>query len=134
MDESGAPAEGRTGGTGWRTARAFGRLARGFWSGATARRAWFLTGSLAGNVLLGITADLTIASWNRWFLDALEAHRVGGLRQAAALFPAIVAGAAAIHVGVILSRDHPGALAGVTRGCARRPLARPRPLLPAHAR
>ncbi|MEJ5233443.1 MAG: ATP-binding cassette domain-containing protein [Geminicoccaceae bacterium] len=105
MDAGEAPAEGRTGGTGWRTARAFGSLARGFWSGATARRAWFLTGSLAGCVLLGIAANVLIASWNRWFFDALEARRVAGLWQAAGLFPLIVVGTAAIQVGVILSRE-----------------------------
>jgi putative ATP-binding cassette transporter len=105
MNAGETAAEGRSGGTGWRTARAFGRLARGFWSGATARRAWFLTGSLAGCVLLGIAANVAIASWNRWFFDALEARRLAGLWQAAALFPAIVAATAAIQVGVILSRE-----------------------------
>ncbi len=105
MDQGEPPADGRRRGTEWRTARAFGAFARGFWHGPSARRAWFLSGSLALCVLLGIAANVLIASWNRWFFDALEARRLAGLWQAAGLFPAIVAATAAIQVGVILSRE-----------------------------
>ncbi len=105
MDGGEARADGRGGGTEWRTARAFGALARGFWQGPSAGRAWFLTGSLAGCVLLGIAANVAIATWNRWFFDALEARHVPGVWRAAALFPAIVLATAAIQVGVVLSRE-----------------------------
>lgn len=105
MGEGDAPTDGRRRGTEWRTARAFGTLAFGFWHGPSARRAWFLSGSLAGCVLLGIAANVLIASWNRWFFDALEARRLAGLWQAAGLFPLIVATTAAIQVGVILARE-----------------------------
>lgn len=97
--------ESRPGGTEWRTAAAFGALARGFWRGPSASRAWFLTGSLGLCVLMGIAANVAIAAWNRWFFDALEVRRVAGLWQAAGLFPAIVAATAAIQVGVVLSRE-----------------------------
>ncbi|MCL6607517.1 MAG: ATP-binding cassette domain-containing protein [Geminicoccaceae bacterium] len=105
MGERGARSDVREDATGWCAAHTFALLARGFWSGPTRGRAWFLSSALAGCVLLGIAANVAIASWNRWFFDALEARRTAGLWQAAAVFPAIVAVTAAIQVGVILSRE-----------------------------
>jgi len=105
MGERGAGADVREGVTGWRAAHAFALVARGFWSGPTRGRAWFLSSALAGCVLLGIAANVVIATWHRWFFDALEVRRASGLWQAAAVFPAIVAVTAAIQVGVILSRE-----------------------------
>lgn len=105
MDGGEARAQRPEGGTEWRAARAFVLLVCGFWSGPTARRAWFLALSLAGCVLLGIAANVVIATWNRWFFDALEARHLPGLGRAARLFPPIVAATAAIQVGVILCRE-----------------------------
>jgi putative ATP-binding cassette transporter len=105
MGERGAGADVREDTTGWRAAHAFALLARGFWSGPTRGRAWFLSSALAGSVLLGIAANVVIAGWHRWFFDALEARRSAGLWQAAGVFPFVVAATAAIQVGVILSRE-----------------------------
>jgi|GEM_PF-5455386 len=105
MGEGEVRADGRSGGTEWRTARAFGSLARGFWSGPTRGRAWFLSSALAGCVLLGTAANVAIAGWHGWFFDVLEVRRASGPWRAAAVFPAIVAVTAAIQVGVILSRE-----------------------------
>ncbi len=105
MDGGEARARTPQAGTEWRAARAFAVLACGFWSGPTARRAWFLALALAGCVLLGIAANVLIATWNRWFFDALEARHLPGLWRAAGLFPLIVAATAAIQVGVVLSRE-----------------------------
>lgn len=102
MDGGEARAQRPEAGTEWRAARAFAVLVCGFRSGPTVRRAWFLAVSLAARVLLGIAANVVVATRNRWFFDALEARHLPGLWRAAALFPPIVA---AIQVGVILARE-----------------------------
>ncbi len=52
--------------------RRFLRLARGFWSGATRAKAWFLTVVLAVCLCLNLAAALAINVWHKAFFDALE--------------------------------------------------------------
>ena len=74
----------------------FMRLALGFWSGATRKRAWLITTAVLVFILANLAASLAINRWNRFFFDALEnkdaAKVVVGLEivLGLALFSAIV--------------------------------------------
>ena len=72
-----------------RVVGAFGRFAGGFWQGATAFRAWWLTLGLAAFLLLSTAATVALNQWNRWFFDSLEARDVGGLTHAVLVFGVI---------------------------------------------
>jgi putative ATP-binding cassette transporter len=47
-------------------------LARGFWTGETRPKAWFLTFGVLVFVLANLGAALGVNRWNRFFFDALE--------------------------------------------------------------
>jgi vitamin B12/bleomycin/antimicrobial peptide transport system ATP-binding/permease protein len=88
-----------------RVAKAFGRFAGGFWTGATARRAWLLTAGLATSLILSTYITVQMNHWNRWFFDALEKKDVATVSQAVLVFFLIVAAMAAIGVGIVLTRE-----------------------------
>ncbi len=88
-----------------RVAKAFGRFSGGFWTGATARRAWLLTGGLAASLILSTYITVQMNHWNRWFFDALEKKDVATVKQAVLVFFLIVAAMAAIGVGIVLTRE-----------------------------
>ncbi len=88
-----------------RVAKAFGRFAGGFWTGATARRAWLLTAGLAASLILSTYITVQMNHWNRWFFDALEKKDVATVKQAVLVFFVIVAAMAAIGVGIVLTRE-----------------------------
>ena len=89
----------------WRVARGFAHYAGGFWSGNSARRAWFLTLGLAASLLLSTYATVQLNHWNRWFFDALERRDVATVQQAVVVFLGIIACMAAIGVAIVLTRE-----------------------------
>jgi putative ATP-binding cassette transporter len=86
-------------------ARAFARFAGGFWTSGTARRAWTLTLGLLGLLLLSTLATLLLNHWNRWFFDSLEERDTAALTQAVLWFALIIAGMAAVGVGIVYTRE-----------------------------
>lgn len=88
-----------------RLARDFARLAGGWWRGASARRAWALTGALGLLLVVNIGANLAVNRWNRLFFDALEQRDSGTLLYAIMIFAALVVAVAAIGVGVVMARE-----------------------------
>jgi vitamin B12/bleomycin/antimicrobial peptide transport system ATP-binding/permease protein len=88
-----------------RIVKAFGRFAGAFWTGATARRAWFLTAALATCLVLSTYATVALNEWNRIFFDALEKRDLAAFQAAVLQFPIIIAGMAAVGVGIVLARE-----------------------------
>ncbi len=83
----------------WRPFRA---MASGFWTGDTARAAWFFTAAIVLLILANIALQYGINRWNRWFFDALEA-RDGAQVQRQILVFLLLAGTA---VGLMVSQVH----------------------------
>jgi len=88
-----------------KVAKDFCVLSGGFWTGATASRAWLLTFALAASLLLSTGATVAMNHWNRWFFDALERKDVATVTEAVAVFLAIVATMAAIGVAIVVTRE-----------------------------
>src|SRR5688500_19004613 len=88
-----------------RIARDFARLVGGWWSGATARRAWVLSLGLAGLVVANIGLNVTVNAWNRMFFDALEKRDSGTLLFALLAFAGLVVVIAAIGVLIVVTRE-----------------------------
>lgn len=91
--------------TGRQVMVAFARLSGGFWRGAGRLRAWGWTLGLAGAIIFGVFANVTVNRWNGWFFDALESRDVHAATIAIAVFPVLVALAAAIGVATLVSRE-----------------------------
>lgn len=85
--------------------RDFFALACGWWRGATARRAWFLTAALAALLVVNVGINFLVNAWNRRFFDALEATETTTVAWAVAAFIGLVFCAAAVGVGVVMSRE-----------------------------
>jgi putative ATP-binding cassette transporter len=85
--------------------RDFFALAVGWWSGATARRAWFLTFALAACLIVNVGINFAVNTWNRRFFDALENSDSNTVFWAVIVFLGLVFCAAAIGVGIVLSRE-----------------------------
>src|SRR4051794_14593085 len=85
-------------------ARAYFRLARGFWSGPTRRSAWLLTIGVLAFVLANLAAALGINSWNRFFFDALEHKSVPDVMFGIELAACLVVGSALASVGLVYVR------------------------------
>ncbi|CEJ10921.1 Inner membrane ABC transporter ATP-binding protein YddA [bacterium YEK0313] len=85
--------------------RDFFALACGWWSGTTARRAWFLTAALAALLVVNVGINFLVNAWNRRFFDALEATETATVAWAVVAFVGLVLGAAAVGVGVVMSRE-----------------------------
>lgn len=88
-----------------RVAWAFGRFAAGWWQGASAREAWPLTLGLALCLAGGTAAGLALNLWQRWFFDALERKDISAFGQAVLVVGVIIAGMAAVGVGIVLTRE-----------------------------
>ena len=86
-------------------AGSFARFSGGFWTGSTARRAWLLTAGLVALLLLSTLATLLLNHWNRWFFDSLEARNTQALLWSVLWFVLIIAGMAAIGVGIVYTRE-----------------------------
>jgi putative ATP-binding cassette transporter len=83
----------------------FGRFARGWWRGPTARRAWVLTAALGGVLVLNIGANLAVNRWNRLFFDALEQRDRPTLVLAVFAFAGLVVLVAGIGVVIVIARE-----------------------------
>ena len=88
-----------------RVVMAYARLAGGFWSGDSARRAWTITLALVACLSLSIGATLAMNHWNKWFFDALAAKDGATLVRAVMALGLIVATMAAVGVGIVRSRE-----------------------------
>src|SRR3712207_113384 len=86
-------------------ARRFGRFVAGWWRGATARQAWFLTGALGLLVVVNIGLNVAVNQWNRVFFDALERRDSGTLGLAVLAFAALVLLVAGVGVLIVLTRE-----------------------------
>jgi putative ATP-binding cassette transporter len=83
------------------TAREYFRLACGFWSGTTRRRAWLLTIGVLVFVLANLAAALGFNYWNRFFFDALEQRNVSDVMLGIGLVVGLVLGSAFASVGLV---------------------------------
>ena len=88
------------------TARAYFRLARGFWQGPTRLQAWRLTAGVLVFVLANLAAALGINRWNRYFFDALEKRDVGSVFWGIGVVAALVIFSAAATAGLLHMRMH----------------------------
>lgn len=88
-----------------RVAREFARFSSGWWRGATARAAWFLTVALAALVVFNIGLNVAVNQWNRVFFDALEKRDAGTLALAVVAFAGLVAVIAGVGVLIVLTRE-----------------------------
>jgi len=83
----------------------FSRFAGGFWRGAPARMAFWLTASLAAGLVCKLLVDVGMNKWNRWFFDALERRDTAGAAVAAFAFPMLIFCVAAVGVWIIRARE-----------------------------
>lgn len=85
--------------------RDFFALAIGWWRGASARRAWFLTLALGACLVVNVGINFAVNTWNRRFFDALENSDSHTVFWAVIVFLGLVFCAAAVGVGIVLSRE-----------------------------
>ena len=86
-------------------ARSFMALSRGWWSGPTARIAWFWTLALAMAILINVAVNVGMNAWNGWFFNALEQKNAATAGMAMATLPLIVLGSAGAGVLVLKTRE-----------------------------
>ncbi|MCU0885464.1 MAG: ATP-binding cassette domain-containing protein [Beijerinckiaceae bacterium] len=86
-------------------ARSFMGLSRGWWSGSTARQAWFWTLALASMILINVGVNVMMNGWHGWFFNALERKDAAAASMAMAAFPLIVVAAAAVGVMILKTRE-----------------------------
>lgn len=86
------------------TARAFFRIAGGFWKGPTRRQAWLLTGTVFAFVLVNLAVALGLNRWNKFFFDALERKDVGNVGVGVLIVLGLAIAASAVAVGMVMAR------------------------------
>jgi vitamin B12/bleomycin/antimicrobial peptide transport system ATP-binding/permease protein len=86
-------------------ARSFWGLSRGWWSGQSARQAWFWTLLLAAVILINVGVNVLVNRWHGWFFDALEKKDAATAATAIMAFPAIVLAAAGVGVLILKARE-----------------------------
>lgn len=84
--------------------RAFFGMARGFWTGSSARRAWLLTIIVLAFAFAQIAAQVGINGWNRLFFDALERKDIGAVATTVSLLPLLLGVASFTMSGLVVSR------------------------------
>jgi putative ATP-binding cassette transporter len=84
--------------------RPFRSMASGFWTGDTARTAWFFTGAIVALILANIALQYGINRWNRWFFDALEARDGDQVRRQILVFMLLAATAIGLMVSQVYAR------------------------------
>jgi putative ATP-binding cassette transporter len=82
----------------------FFRVALGFWTGRSRRRAWVLTIAVLAFAFAQIAAQVGINSWNRLFFDALEKKELPAVMSAIGLLPVLVGAAALSMSGLVVLR------------------------------
>lgn len=85
-------------------ARSFFRIALGFWSGPSSRRAWLLTLAVLVLAFSYIAAQVGMTTWNRLFFDALETRSAVAVMAAIGLLPLLVAALALTMSGLVVMR------------------------------
>lgn len=85
--------------------RDFFALTLGWWRGPTARNAWFLTAALVACLVVNVGINFAVNTWNRRFFDALENTDTHTVFWAVLIFLGLVFCAAAVGVGIVLSRE-----------------------------
>ena len=85
-------------------ARAYFRIARGFWGGPTRRRAWFLITGVLVFALANLAAALGVNRWNRFFFDAIENKQVGLVYLGVGIIVLLAVASAAASVGLVHMR------------------------------
>jgi vitamin B12/bleomycin/antimicrobial peptide transport system ATP-binding/permease protein len=84
--------------------RPFFVLSRGFWSGATATRAWLLTALVIGCVFAQLATQVAMNTWNRVFFDALERRDGSGVFATVWWLPLIIIAMALVLSTLIVTR------------------------------
>jgi vitamin B12/bleomycin/antimicrobial peptide transport system ATP-binding/permease protein len=84
--------------------RRFLRLARGFWTGSTRVKAWWLTALLAVCLCLNLAAALAINRWHKVFFDALEQKNTQTLLVGIGLILALAVFSASASVAQLQTR------------------------------
>jgi putative ATP-binding cassette transporter len=79
-------------------ARAFRRVASGFWRGRSGRQAWLLTAAVLTLVFANVGVALLINRWNKFFFDALEQKNVGSVTLGVGIVLGLAVAAAAVAV------------------------------------
>jgi putative ATP-binding cassette transporter len=85
-------------------ARQFFRMASGFWTGPSKRRAWTLTGLVLALAGAQLGAQVGINAWQRLFFDALEQKSASAVFAAIGWVPVIVGLSAITLSGLVVSR------------------------------
>lgn len=85
--------------------RDFFALALGWWRTPGAVRAWGLTAALVACLIVNVGINFAVNTWNRRFFDALENTDTPTVVWAVVVFLGLVLGAAAVGVGIVLSRE-----------------------------
>lgn len=99
MSQKGALAELR------RIGKAYFHVTRGWWTGWSARRAWFLTLAMAASLFVLMGVNVLANRWQGWFFDALEKRDAPALWSVVAILPAVIFLTAAVGVCIVLSRE-----------------------------
>lgn len=85
-------------------ARAYFRISRGFWSGATKRTAWLLTLGVLAFVLANLFAALGVNWWNRFFFNAIERKDVASVLSGVGVIVGLAVTSAAASVCLVHMR------------------------------
>lgn len=85
--------------------RDFFALALGWWRAPGTARAWGLTAALVACLIVNVGINFAVNTWNRRFFDALENTDTPTVVWAVVVFLGLVLGAAAVGVGIVLSRE-----------------------------
>jgi vitamin B12/bleomycin/antimicrobial peptide transport system ATP-binding/permease protein len=87
-----------------RVAKGYFRIARGFWTGPSKRRAWLLTAGVLAFALANLVAALGVNRWNRFFFDAMEKKEVGLVLLGLGIIVGLALASAAAAVGLVQMR------------------------------
>ena len=82
----------------------FLHVARGFWSGETKTRAWWITVGILAFTLGNMIAGIGVNQWNRFFFDALEKKDTTSVTIGIGLILGIALFSAACSVGLVQTR------------------------------
>ena len=86
------------------TVKEYWRLAGGYWHGATARSAWWLTIVTIVLVVANIAVQYGVNKWNAFFFDALEKKQSTVVLSAIGLFAVLAVASSAITVFQLIAR------------------------------
>src|SRR5580658_7689897 len=84
--------------------RQYFRLTGGFWHGATAKSAWFLTIACAVFIGLTIAIQFGLNQWSRYFFDALAQKDALVIARAIGVFAALLAASSLVAFAGVIAR------------------------------